>query len=361
MAQSSVMPVGVPAPALPGLGNLAHQVSADAVQLWFGGLVNFVARLDRDTLARLWQAVSASTAPVLSGGGFGRELQTMAVLAAEVMLPLLLVAVIQAIVRQDAGGLLRTAFVRVPLALLFTAVAAEIVSFGLRATDEACASLLRSSGRPLYALITHLQSVLGSGAGGGLAASFLFLLIAGALALIVWLELAVRSAAVAVAVLFLPLALAGSALPATAHWARRLGETLTALVLSKLAIVAVLTLAVSVLGRHGGAAAITEGVTLLALAAVAPLALAKVLPMVEAGAIGHLEGLGRRSVQQAVVMAGGPEAWIGAAAMGSKPTGGGSSIPTGGQPPPEAGAASADRPSAQTMPKPPPARPTSER
>lgn len=340
-----------PSPGLPGLGSLAHEISAETVQALFGGLVAFVARLDRETVSRLWQAVSASSAPVLSGTGWAHELGTMSLLAAEVMLPLLLVAVVQAIVRQDAGGLLRTAFVKVPLALLFTAVAAEVVSLGLQATDEACASLLQQGGRPLGRLFLHIDAALSVGQGSGLAASFLFLAVAGLLAFVVWLELAVRGAAVAVAVLFLPLALAGSALPATSHWARRLGETLTALVLSKLAIVAVLCLAVSTLGTGGGFASLTEGLSLLALSAVAPLALARLLPMVEAGAIAHLEGLGRRAVASGAALAGGPEAWLPSGLAARR----GAGAETGPSllPPPES--ERTGRP--QQMPPPPPARP----
>jgi hypothetical protein len=41
-------------------------------------------------------------------------------------------------------------------------------------------------------------------------------------AVLVWLELLLRAAAVYVAVLFLPLALAGRAWPAIAHWSPRL-------------------------------------------------------------------------------------------------------------------------------------------
>jgi hypothetical protein len=344
--------VGGPPAGLPGVGGLAHAISAEAVQLFFGGLVHFVAQLDASTVGRLWRAVSASTAPVLSGASWHRELETMSVLGAELMLPLLFVAVLQAIARQDAGGLARTAFLKVPLALLFTAVAAEIVSLGLQATDEACVSLLGTASRPLHGLFAHLEASLGTQA-AGLGPSFLFLLLAGVLALVVWLELAVRSAAVAVAVLFLPLALAGSALPATSHWARRLGETLAALVLSKLAIVAVLTLAVGALGdERGGLAALTEAIALLGLAAVAPLGLARLLPVVEGGAIAHLEGAGRRAATAAVSLAGGgPASWVPAAArsVGSRPTGSPIASSPPSFPPP--------RPS---MPSPPPAAPPSE-
>ena len=338
------------------LSDLLHRAAMEVVRLWFGAVVRFVATMDVSTIRRVWWVVSASTEPVLSGSAWHAEFSTMAVIAATAMLPLLFAAAIQAVARQDAGGLARTAFVRVPLALLFTAVAVELVSLGLRATDEACASLMSTAGRPLHHLLVTMTAVMVGPNVFSLASNFLLLLLAGFLGFVVWIELAVRSAAVAVATLFLPLALAGTALPATAHWARRLGETLTALVLSKLAIVAVLTLAVGTLGdRRGGFPSIVEGITLLGLAAVAPLALAKILPMVEGGAVAHLEGLGRHSLRTVSNATGSPTSWMTSArAMGGDSEGasGMAGAGFGG-----VGARQRSEPPNRPMSLPPPARP----
>lgn len=268
------------------------------------------------------------------------------------------------------AGLARTALIRVPLALLFTAVAVELVSLGLRLTDEACASLLSSGGRSLSGLFAHMAATLTGAGAADLGAQFAFLVIAGLLSFVVWLELAVRAAAVAVAVLFLPLALAGVALPATAHWARRLAETLAALVLSKLAIVASLCLAVGVVGSSSaGFGALLQGISLLAISAVSPLALARVLPMVEGGAIAHLDGLGRHVARTSVAVAGSPGAWLSSASGGDlarprAPAPAPSSPPSparpspGGPPAaPSVGERPASRPPAEPMPPPRPARP----
>lgn len=305
-----------PAPAAHHLSilptSLLNEIAAKAVGLWFDEVTAFVARVDQATLGHMWSAVSETTRPVLAGSAWRAELATMSVIGAAVALPLVCAAVIQAVVRQDLGGLVRTALVRLPLALLFSTVAAQLVTLGLRATDQACLSLLHAAGSPLSSLEGRMATALAATGPGLLGANFIFLVLAGLMALVVWLELAVRSAAVAAATLFLPLALAGSAFPATAHWARRLAETLAALVLSKLAIVAVLTLAAGSLGSvKAGIAGLLEGITLLGLAAVAPLALARMLPMIEAGAIAHLDGLGRHSVSRAARVAGGTWAWMG--------------------------------------------------
>ena len=147
--------------------------------------------------------------------------------------------------------------VRLPLALLFTGVSVQLVALGLTATDQASALLDRSRRRPRGKLLTGLVSALGQPSVLGLAAfaELLLVLSAGLVAFLLWLELAVRSAAIAAASLFLPLALVGLAWPATAHWARRLGETLAALVLSKLVIAAVLALAAGLLVGSSGLAA----------------------------------------------------------------------------------------------------------
>jgi hypothetical protein len=136
-------------------------------------------------------------------------------------------------------------------------------------------------------------------------AGFVLLLIALLIAVgafVLWLELLIRAAAVYVAVLFLPLALATLVWPAVSHWCRRLVETLAALILSKFVIVATLSLAAGAVssgtsgaGAHGsGFSAVLAGGALLVIATFVPFAILRLIPAVEAGAVGHLEGLRQR-------------------------------------------------------------------
>jgi hypothetical protein len=247
----------------------------------------------------LADALSSTTEPVLTGSAFSSEFELMAALSAAIALPLVAVAAIQAIIRQEPGSLLRSVLVRLPLALLFTGVSVQLVALGLVATDQASALLIGAAGDPTHRMLTGLVIGLEQPGGLGLAAfgGFLVVFSAAVVAFVLWLELAVRSAAIAAASLFLPLALVGLAWPATSHWARRLGETLAALVLSKLVIAAVLALAAGLLVSPSGIAGVVEAVALLGVAAFAPFALLKLVPAVEAGAVAHLEGLGRRPVQ----------------------------------------------------------------
>ena len=299
---------------------------------FFRDLLQWVAGGAASLVGVLAKGLSASTQPVLSGSAFGSEFDVMAILSAGVALPLLAVGAIQAIIRQEPGGLLRSALVRLPLALLFTGVSVQLVALGLAATDQASAVVLGAAGDPAHRLLQGLTVGLGQTGGLGLAAfrAFLVVLTGASVAFVLWLELAVRSAAIAAASLFLPLALVGLAWPATAHWARRLGETLAALVLSKLVIASVLALAAGLLGSSSSVSGVVEGVALLAVAAFAPFALLKLVPAVEAGAIAHLEDLGRRPVRAAKYLGttiagleiGGAGSPGGLAALGTRSVGG---------------------------------------
>ena len=169
----------------------------------------------------------------------------------------------------------------------------------MRATDALSRAALSLAATPAQSFVDGLSSALLLSGAPIIAPGFeavLFAVLLSAVALLLWLELALRGAAIAVALLFVPLALAGVVFPATAHWPRRLAETLVALVASKLVIACVLALGVSSIGEPQDASGFVEGVALLLLAALSPFALLKLVPAVEAGAIGHLEGLGRRAV-----------------------------------------------------------------
>jgi hypothetical protein len=234
----------------------------------------------------------------------------MARLAALMAGPILLLAVAQAVARQDAGGLLRAAFVHLPLAMLLAFVAVKLVDTAVTVTDVLGRAVAGGAAADAHRALAAVGGIVVQGSlGAGAGAPMFIGLVIGAVvvfaALLLWVELVLRAAAIYVAVLFLPLALAAFIWPATAHWCRRLAETLAALVLAKFVVVAVLALGFSAfqagaLGRLGGGPdALVPGASLLLLAAFAPYMLLRLIPMVEVGALAHLEGHSRRVVGSA--------------------------------------------------------------
>jgi hypothetical protein len=282
------------------VGSLPAAVASAVAGRLFAGLTAWIGRGATYLLRQVGVVMSWSTSPQVGTKFFLHEVGVMALLAAGIAVPLLLLCAVQAVIQQDAGVLVRALLVRAPLALVLTGVAVQFVSLGLAATDDMCGAVLRTAGVPVGQLFTRLARViLVATATGTPIPTFAGLVMALAIVagtLVLWLELALRAAAIQAATLFLPLAMAGVIWPATSHWARRLGETLAALVLAKLVVVAILALAAGDLSGpgSGGIAAIVSGIALLTMAVVAPFALFRLVPMVEAGAVGHLEGLARR-------------------------------------------------------------------
>ena len=313
--QTSVLdpltPVIAPLPAagnaLGGLaGGLARDsanAALDAVAAWVAAgaaslLGALATEIDRTTTARTTQSWLVDHFDVMRGIG---------VLFA---FPLLFATAITAIVRRDAGVLLRAVFLHLPVALIGTGAAMAVVGLALAATDALCGAVTGGTGADTAALLRGLTQGLERGGPGvtGFGLVLVALLVASG-GFLLTIELVVRDAAIWVAVLFLPLGLVGLVWPGTARWSRRLGELLTVLILSKFVIVAIVSMAVSATsaGVNGSdGPSLLGGAALLLLAAAAPFTLLRMVPLVEAGVVAHLDGVGRRAatlppaVQQAV-------------------------------------------------------------
>jgi hypothetical protein len=242
--------------------------------------------------------------------------------------PLLFAATIGAIFRQDMRRLARAWGVCLPISMIAGYAVVQLTATGLNITDAISTAIQ-------YQVMPNVGTVLVSAIDLGIASSLTdgmlsaiisLLIVAGCLA--IWLELLLRAAAIELAVFFMPLALAGLVWPATAHWAKRLAQVLTALLLTKPVIIGALCLGAGAVEDVSDPGAAVGGLAILLIAAFAPFALFKLVPMVEVGAIAHLEGLSRRplrAVEQGVqrVMSGVAEASAAARVlMGREASGG---------------------------------------
>jgi hypothetical protein len=286
--------------------SLGGSVAGDGINAVLSGLSQWVASGAEWLLRQIGNVLISTTSINVGAKWFHVHYVAMTALAGVVVLPLLLLSVMQAVYRQNAGQLVRTFFLQLPLALLMGVVAVQIVQLCLSATDAMSAAVAGTAGSDITALLSGVTKGLITAVGDPTMATFVLLLVGllvAAAAFVLWLELLVRAAAVYVAVLFLPLALATLVWPAISHWCRRLVETLAALILSKLVIVATLSLAAGALasGTAGtgdagaGFASVLEGGALLVLATFVPFAILRLIPAIEAGAVGHLEGVRQRS------------------------------------------------------------------
>ena len=305
-----------PASGCPGLdalnpicqaGGVVGSVASSGVGAVFNGLPQWVASGAEWLLAQIGNVLASTTSIDLGATWFHAHYVEMCALAGVVVLPLLLISTMQAIYRQSPGQLIKAFLVQLPLAMLLGVVAIQIVIVCLSVTDSLCSTVAGGNSSDVDKLLSGVSNGLVGAVGDPTMATFVLLLVGlmvAASSFVLWLELLVRAAAVYVAVLFLPLALATLVWPSISHWCRRLVETLAALILSKFVIVATLSLAASAIasGTAGsgdagaGFASVLAGGALLLLSTFVPFAILRLIPMVEAGAISHLEGARQRAL-----------------------------------------------------------------
>lgn len=265
----------------------------------FAGVASWFAHGVTALLSGLMTALTTSAHPLVEEGWFAGPERAMVEVAGLLLLPLTLLGIGQCLLAGDVGGMVRVVLVRLPVAVLLGTAAIALVRLLLRVVDALCRLVeagMHLSGPALYeefhASVTALESA-GLGAG-----SLLLLAMFAIFALFLWFELVVRSAAIDACVLLLPMTLAALLWPTTSGLARRLGETLAALVFAKLVIVAVLAVGTDSLLRgidHSSLENAVEGAAMLLVATLAPFSLLRLAPFVEAGAIGGLEGLSSRA------------------------------------------------------------------
>jgi len=287
------------------VGSLGGSLASAGLESVLSSISQWVASGAEWLLTQVGDVLTATTTVDVGAAWFRTHYGDMSALAGVVVLPLLLASTLQAVLGQNPGQLVRTFLLRLPLALLLAGVVVQVVILSLSATDAMSDAVAGGTGADVTSLLTGITSGLVEAAADPTLAGFVLLLIAFLIAVaafVLWLELLIRAAAVYVAVLFMPLALASLVWPAVSHWCRRLVETPAALILSKFVIVATLSLAAGAVssgtagsGTHGaGFSAVLAGGALLVIATFAPFAILRLIPAVEAGAVGHLEGLRQR-------------------------------------------------------------------
>ena len=291
------------APNIHGIANVLNLFGMNLLSFVNGvlvALVGWVGTGTRSLLGLFGHALNSASA-ISFGSGFIAEFAILRSFGLELVGGFLCLVAIQAIIKQDLDLLIRVVLLRLPAALLLSGVAIEVVSVLLKTSDVVAAALLGSSSGAFDHLVSNLSMTL-SGTRINIPAlsGFAGLAFAFVLAVVVFLcllELVLRSAAISIASLFIPLALAGLVWPITQHWARRLGETLFALILSKVAIAAIFAFAITSLGSPKGVNMVLEGIALFVLCAWAPFTLMHLLPFFESAAMGHLESLSHRGGQ----------------------------------------------------------------
>jgi hypothetical protein len=224
----------------------------------------------------------------------------------------LLVATLQALRHGDSASLWRVYLGVAPASVLAIVVAKPIAKLLLEAVNE-----LSSSASS--AVVLHVESLSGSLAllTPSIPGFGLFLL---AVAVVIgtfflWCELIVRAVVLTLLVVLVPLVAPLSTFPAGRRLGWRLAETFIAVAASKLLIVITLALGFDEILGTSATQVITGAVTLM-LATFSPFLILKLIPLVEASSLHHLEGLRSRFTRSATTLSSSP---LGMAARALRP------------------------------------------
>jgi hypothetical protein len=222
-------------------------------------------------------------------GGSGATSPGAVVIAAWLMVLVVTGSLLVGVIRGDLGGMLRLVAIRLPVAIFLTYLATWLVSVALAVTDVASSWVLSGGVQSLDGWTRHLQS-------GDIGHDFLTVvacLILIVATLLGYLELLARDAAIYIVTAFIPL-IAVASLWAGAHNALKRGaETLVVLCLSKFVLVFVLVLGATALSASTDLrsfAPLLTGTLIFLIAALAPGAIFRLIPILETTAVGGLAG-----------------------------------------------------------------------
>ena len=245
---------------------------------------------------KVGELIERTTGPDLGATWFEGQYGAMVAVAGALALLMLLLAVIQSVIRQDVGLLVRAAFGYLPMAFILAGVAIAGASLLVAITDDMSSAVVSSLGTEqsdnlLQAVGDAYKSALEEDSGIPLFGVFLGAIILAIGAFVLWLEMIIRDAAIYICVFFLPLTFVAMVWPATGRWARRLVELLVAIIIAKFIIVSILTLATAAITNAGVVEGegntferMLAGSALLVLAAWSPFALLRMIPAMEVAA-----------------------------------------------------------------------------
>lgn len=266
-------------------GDAVRSVGESAAGSALEALANSVGDAAAKLTEHLGGELAEAGRPQLSADFYQESYQRMLGWAGLLMVPLALASIGSAVARGDTSQVGQTVL-QIPIAYLLGVLAVSLVS--------AASGLSVAMARSLVPGVEASSRTIGSRVGDVLttqppqmtpgAVLLIGLAIAlAALATLLWLFL--TEAAVYAVVLFFPLAFAGRVWPATAAWGRRMLTLALALIGARVVIFAVWGLAVD------GLAELAEGelplgtavglAALLVMTAMAPLAVLRLVPLVE--------------------------------------------------------------------------------
>jgi len=279
-------------------GDVVGGVASAAGDFVMRGVTVWVTNAAVWVTGKVGDLIDATASPDITAEWFRGQYRSMIAVAGVLALPMLLLAAIQALLRQDGWILIRSAFGYLPMAFILAGAAIVGTDLLVSITDDLSAMVTASLGGGSDNLLESVGDAYSTAIEDDSAdvvplfGVFLGAIILAIGAFVLWLEMVIRDAAIYIAVFFLPLTFIAMIWPATSRYARRLVEFLIAVILAKFVIVAIIGLASAAITNAGAIGGdegqlferMIAGAALLVLAAWSPFALLRLIPMMEMAA-----------------------------------------------------------------------------
>jgi hypothetical protein len=257
------------------VGDVIGSTAGTVANAGFGMIAKSFAAAAQTVCSWMWSAISATTTVRLDGAWFRNDLQLTGVIAGVLVLALFVLQLVKGGIRRDPHALAR-AVSGAGVAFLGAAVAVLVTGTLLALTDTLSDGVVHAAGMSDLAALGRRLTPLAALSGGTLTPALvivvsLFFVIGSVL---VWAVFLIRKALIIVAVVFAPIAFGGAANDWTRSWVRKWLEFTIAMIFSKLVVVVIFTIALSLLGSSGrgvdGLSGTMTGLLLLVLACFAP-------------------------------------------------------------------------------------------
>jgi hypothetical protein len=288
-------------PDLPGIDDLFGWVTDSAASSVFDGMVSWMARGLAVLIEWIWSTLDTATTPRITEPWFTTDLMgPISLLALAVVVALMLASAIQAALAGRPEQIV-DAFKQGGWSIVATAMSITVIDLLLGIVDEVSAGIWSTARPDLQRLLEGVVTAMSAGAVTGMGFLAVLMLLFMYLALIgLAVALAMRNALIYVVALLAPLVFASSVLPLFRESARKIVHLAVALIVSKLAIVATLTLAVKMMANAtdltptgdqlqdgvGSLGVLFAGVICFTVASMTPMVLYKLMPTVEGAVVG---------------------------------------------------------------------------
>jgi len=234
------------------VGQAAVGGAAAVADSAFSHIAGFFGAAALSTTTWLWDQIDSATSLDLGSPELAKELAATAAIAAVLCMGLFLIQIITATLRREPGGLGR-AVRGLLISFLGSAFALASAKLLIAATDGLSASVVS------YTMGTNIRGVGDKLALAKLvsiqnpAMVLIFAIVILCASVMVWAAMMTRKMMILIAAVLAPLAFSGATADITRSWVRRWIEFVAAMIASKLLLVIILSVGVSVLNGAGQA------------------------------------------------------------------------------------------------------------